>query len=192
LPPGRASDYYGQSSHTWSPYRPTYSRPLAAYALELAKKCLDCEPRFEAFENETPPQAGHGLTPPGLYLVDAWVTLSDTYRDRLRALNQITEPWVSILVPWNSQDEGMHAAGKDLRQKLHEHLPRKLDGVPRRCRMAADGIPTMHDFSQLLPDMTMIMLKRFRKAAPARPPEGPPLGRPRLRQAGPDEFGGLR
>jgi hypothetical protein len=58
--------------------------------------------------------------------------------------------------------------------------------------MAADGIPTMPDFSQLLPEMTMIMLKRFRKSAPARPPEGPSLGRPRLRQAGPDEFGGLK
>ncbi len=58
--------------------------------------------------------------------------------------------------------------------------------------MAADGIPTLRDFSQLLPDMTMIMLKRFRKAAPARPPEGQPLTRPRLRQAGPDDFGGLR
>ncbi len=190
LPPGRASDYYGQSPHRWSPYRPTYPRPLADYAVELAKKCLDCEPRFEAFENDTPTQTG--LTPPGLCLVDAWVALSDSHVERLNALNQITEPWVSILVPWNSQDEGMNAAAKDIRQKLHQHLPRKLDGVPRRCRMAADGIPTMGDFSQLLPEMTMIMLKRFRKSAPAHPPEGPALGRPRLRQAVPDDFGGAR
>jgi FxsC-like protein len=190
LPPGRTSDYYGQSPHTWSPYRPTYPRPLADYAVELAKKCLDCEPRFEPFANDTPAQTETGLTPPGLCLVDAWVVLSDSHLDRLHTLNQMTEPWVSILVPWNSQDEGMSASAKDLHQKLRQYLPRKLDGVPRRCRMAADGIPTMHDFSQLLPEMTMIMLKRFRKSAPARPPEGPPLGRPRLRQAGPDDFGG--
>jgi FxsC-like protein len=192
LPPGRASDYYGQSPHNWSPYRPAYSRPLADYALELAKKCLDCEPRFEVFENDTPAHTVSGLTPPGLCLVDAWVVQSDSYLERLRTLNQVTEPWVSILVPWNSEDDGMTAAGKDLREKLRQHLRRKLEGVPRRCRMAADGIPTMQDFGQLLPEMTMIMLKRFRKSVPARPPEGPVLGRPRLRQAGPEYFGGSR
>jgi FxsC-like protein len=191
LPTGRSSDYYGQSSRAWSPYRPAYARPVADYAVELAKKCLDCEPRFEVFDQDTPAQTETGLTPPGLCLVDAWVAQSDSHLDQLRMLNQMTEPWVSILVPWNSQDEGMGAAGKDLHEKLRRHLPRKLDSVPRRCRMAADGIPTMQDFSQLLPEMTMIMLKRFRKSAPARPPEGPPLGRPRLRQAGPDDFGGL-
>jgi FxsC-like protein len=192
LPTGRSSDYYGQSSRAWSPYRPGYARPVADYAVELAKKCLDCQPRFEVFDQNTPALTESGLTPPGLCLVDAWVALSDSHLEQLRTLNQITEPWVSILVPWNSQDEGMDAASKDLREKLREHLPRKLDSVPRRCRMAADGIPTMQDFSQLLPDMTMIMLKRFRKSAPARPPEGPFLGRPRLRQAGPDDFGGLK
>ena len=39
--------------------------------------------------------------------------------------------------------------------------------------MAADGIPTLQDFIQLLPEMTMIMLKRYRKDAPAHPPKGP-------------------
>jgi FxsC-like protein len=192
LPPGRASEYYGQSPHTWSPYQPTYSRPLANYAVELAKKCLDCEPRLEVFDRDAPARTASGLTPPGLCLVDAWVALSASYLERLHTLNQVTEPWVSVLVPWNSQDDGMSAAEKDLREKLRQHLPRKLDGVPRRCRMAADGIPTMHDFSQLLPEMTMIMLKRFRKSVPARPPEGPVLGRPRLRQADPDDLGGSR
>jgi hypothetical protein len=58
--------------------------------------------------------------------------------------------------------------------------------------MAANGIPTLRDFSELLPEMTMIMLKRYRKYAPARPPEGEPVSRPRLRQAGPGDFGGFR
>ncbi len=62
---------------------------------------------------------GRCSTPPSLCLVDAWVSLSDSYRDRLRALNQITEPWVSVLIPWNSQDEEMQQAGEDLHEKLH-------------------------------------------------------------------------
>lgn len=192
LPPGRSSEYYGQTPAAWSPYRPAYSRPIAHYSVELAKKCLDCEPRIEIFDAQSTDGDYPRPMAPGLVLIDAWVSLSDSYLERLRELNEVTEPWVSILIPLNSQDDGTNEAERDLHQKLELHLQRKLDGVPRRCRMAADGIPTMQDFSQLLPEMTMIMLKRFRKNAPARPPEGPALGRPRLRQAGPEDFGGSR
>jgi FxsC-like protein len=192
LPSGRASDYYGETAHTWSPYRPNYSRPLADYALELAKKCLDYEPVFDVFENDSPSWNNCGQIPPSLHLVDAWVSMSDSYRGRLRLLNQIREPWVSVLIPWNSQDPGMSVAENDLREKLREHLGRKLEGVPRRCRMAADGIPTLQDFIQILPEMTMIMLKRYRKDAPAHPPKGPAIERPRLRRADPEDHGGSR
>ena len=50
LPPGRARDYYGDTPHSWSPYQPGYPKPVAEYALDLAKKCLDCDPVIEAFE----------------------------------------------------------------------------------------------------------------------------------------------
>ena len=192
LPPGRVGDYYGETPYGWSPYHPTYSQPLANYAVELAKKCLDCEPLFEAFDEDRPNAAGERQMPPSLCLVDAWVSRSDSYQGRLRALNQNSEPWVSVLVPWNHQDPGTREAGDSLRDSLRQQLGDKLDSVPRRCRMAADGIPTLRDFSELLPEMTMTMLKRYRKYAPARPPEGEPIRRPRLRQAGPEDFGGFR
>ena len=190
LPPGRASDYYGETPHTWSPYQPGYARPIVDYALDLAKKCLDYEPLLEAFEHGQSPWDGKGQMPPSLYLVDAWVSLSDSYMERLSLLNQISEPWVSVLIPWNSQDSGISILEKDLREKVREHLGRKLEGVPRGCRMAADGIPTFQDFIQLLPDMTMIMLKRYRKYAPAHPPKGPAIERPRLRRTDPGDLGG--
>ena len=60
LPQGRASDYYGETPHTWSPYHPSHSRPLADYALDLAKKCLDYEPLLDAFDNERLPRNGNG------------------------------------------------------------------------------------------------------------------------------------
>lgn len=192
LPAGRAGDYYGESARGWSPYHPAYSQPLANYALELAKKCLDCEPSLESFEDDQPKWTGGGRVPPSLCLVDAWVSMSDSYLERLRMLNQITEPWVSVLVPWNSQDQGISQASDALREHLRQQLGDKLDGVPRRCRMAADGIPSLRDFSELLPEMTMTMLKRYRKYAPAHPPEGEIVRRPRLRQAGPEDFGGFR
>jgi hypothetical protein len=86
----------------------------------------------------------------------------------------------------------MSAAEPDLRGKLGQFLGRRFAGVPRRCAMAATGIPTLQEFGQLLPLMTMIMLKRFRKAVPAYPPEGPPIERPRLRRADPEDSGGSR
>ena len=192
LPAGRVGDYYAESARGWSPYLPTYPQPVANYAVELAKKCLDCEPSLETFDDDRPKWVGHEQTPPSLCLVDAWVSVSDSYQGRLQILNQITEPWVSVLIPWSSQDNGLSEMGDVLRTRLREQLGDKLDGVPRRCRMAADGVPTLRDFSELLPEMTMTMLKRYRKYAPAHPPEGEPIERPRLRQAGPGDFGGFR
>ena len=158
--------------------------------MELAKKCLDCEPLLEAFAGGQPPWNAKEQSPPGLFLVDAWVSLSEPYQERLSQLNQISEPWVSILIPWNNQDAGLSSREKQIRDQLHRYLDRKLDGVPRRCRMAADGIPTLQDFIQLLPEMTMLMLKRYRKDAPAHPPKGPMVERPRLRRADPGDIGG--
>ena len=193
LPPGRAADYYGATPHTWSPYRPDYPQPVVDYAQELAKKCLDCKPCVGIFEEDIAKEGGNGHPlPPSLCLVDAWVSLSPKHQEQLNRLDRVTEPWVSVLVPWNSQDLGMRIARDDLRANLQQHLGRKLAGVPRRCQMAANGIPTLQDFGQLLPEMTMIMLKRFRKEATAHPPAGPIVERPRLRRADPRESGEAR
>jgi FxsC-like protein len=190
LPPARAKDYYGDTPHFWSPYRPDYLQPVAAYALELAKKCLDCKPQVTAIEEDSPswPSDG-GPVPPSLCLVDAWVAASEAHQERMKRLDQVEEPWVSVLVPWNSQDRELRAADHGLREKLRQHLGRKLASVPRRCQMAATGIPTLQDFGQILPEMTMIMLKRFCKDAPAHPPVGPVITRPRLRAANTESSG---
>jgi len=193
LPPGRAAEYYGTTPHTWSPYRPDYPQPVADYAQELAKKCLDCKPLVGTFEEDVAKWSGNTHPPPPcLCLVDAWVSLSPRHQEQLKQLDEVAEPWVSILVPWNSQDLGMRMARDDLRANLQQHLGRKLAGVPRRCQMAASGIPTLQDFGQLLPEMTMIMLKRFRKEATPHPPAGPAVERPRLRRADPREAGEAR
>jgi FxsC-like protein len=195
LPPGRASHYYGATPHTWSPYQPDYPQPVADYALDLAKKCLDCTPLVGAFEDNMASWVSNGHpVPPSLCLVDAWVSVSASakHQEQLSRLDQVEESWVSVLVPWNSQDAGMNEAKDDLRGKLRQHLGHKLAGVPRRCQMAASGIPTLQDFGQLLPEMTMIMLKRFRKEAEAHPPAGPVIERPRLRRSDPEDSGDAR
>ena len=191
LPPGRADDYYGSTPHTWSPYRPEYPQPVADYARDLAKKCLGCQPLVGAFEDDAAIWVDNGRpVPPSLCLVDAWVTVSDVHQQRLRFLDEIEQPWVSMLVPWNSQDAELSDAQHHLRDRLGHSLGRRLASVPQRCQMAATGIPTLHEFGQILPQMTMIMLKRFRKDAPAYPPAGPVIARPRLRMADPEDSGG--
>ena len=193
LPAGRTSDYYGATPYRWSPYRPDYPQPVADYAQELAKKCLDCQPVVGAFEGGIATWASNGRpVPPSLCLVDPWVSMSAKHQEQLSRLDQVEESWVSVLVPWNSQDQGTQEARDDLRANLQRYLGRKLAGVPRRCQMAASGIPTLQDFGQLLPEMTLIMLKRFRKEAAAHPPAGPVIERPRLRRADPKDSGDAR
>jgi FxsC-like protein len=193
VPEGRLGEYYGETPRNWSPYLPDYPQPVVEYALELASKCLDCEAMVGAIQDDPTDQAGNGCpVPPSLWLVDAWVGMSESYRRRLERLDQIEESWVSVLVPWNIQDPGLREAEHELRQNLQRHLGRKLASVPRRCQMAATGIPTLQEFGQLMPEMTMTMLKRFRRDAPAHPPEGPVLERPRLRRTGPESSGESR
>ncbi|HUN30876.1 MAG TPA: TIR-like protein FxsC [Trebonia sp.] len=188
LPPRRSREYYGATPRSWSPYQPDYPQPVADFALELARKCLDCDPVAESFEAES---NGHDVRiSPGICLVDAWVALSDAHRERLRRLDEIDVPWLSVLIPWNGDDEGLRSEATVLRSKLEERLEQKLACVPRRCQAAADGIPTIHDLGEVLPVMAMIMLKRYHKNAPAPAIPGPMLPRPRLRSVDPEEPGG--
>jgi FxsC-like protein len=178
LPAGRTAQYYGDSPRTWSPYRPDYPEPLADYAEALTARCFGCQPEISSFDEQT---FGNGQPiPPSLCLIDAWVAMTPDYRARLLLLDQIDKPWVSVLVPWNTQDAEMTAAERELRRQLRELLGNKLENVPDRCRMAAQGIPTMQEFRHIMPKMTMILQKRYRKEAPTNLPEGPSYGRPRL------------
>jgi FxsC-like protein len=189
LPRGRARRYYGETPRSWSPYHP-YPQPVAEYSLELIMKCMDmdCDPVIEAFE--VAELNDDGLVPPGICLVDAWVVMSDSYRERLRQLNEMTAPWLSVVIPWNDDDQEFSEHGELLRVKLVELLGNKLSSVPRRCRMAAEGIPTIEDLGFLLPEMAMMMLKRYHhRNAPALPAV---TSRPRLREALPSDPGGFR
>jgi FxsC-like protein len=184
LPTGRSGDYYGNTPGKWRPYRPDYPQPLAEYTVALAQ-CLGYEPTVGTFDEHNHEWLANGQpVPPGLCLVDPWAALSAAHRERLRRLEGL-DPWVSVLVPWNSQDAELAAAERAIRQGLRRSLPGKLQSVPRGCQLAATGIPTLPEFGELLPEMAMTMLKRYRKdpSVPTYPPAGPPTERPRLRGA---------
>ena len=79
--------------------------------------------------------------------------------EKLRRLNSVESSWLGVLVPWINQDQELAAAEKELREELGRRLNNKLNSVPQRCRLAAAGIPTLREFSDILPQMTRIMLK---------------------------------
>src|ERR1700733_12385219 len=117
LPPGRASDYYGATPSSWSPYSPDYPQPVADYAMELARSCLDVAPQVEDFKDNTVSWDGNEHpTPPSVWLVDAWTGVSTAHEEQLRKLDQIEEPWVSVVIPWNSQDRGLNEDEHFLRE----------------------------------------------------------------------------
>jgi FxsC-like protein len=191
LPDGRTGEYYGNTARTWNPYRPEASLPLADYAAELTT-CFGCQSAVGTFDEHIARRAASGeLMSPCLCLIDPWTTVSPAHQEKLQRLDALDQSWVSVLVPWNCRDAQMTAAEEDLRQGLSLSLSRKLASVPERCRLAATGIPSLREFSELLPQMAAIMLKRFRKDAPSYPPPGPVIERGRLRQADPADSGGL-
>jgi FxsC-like protein len=183
---GRDYSYYGSVPHAWSPYQPDYSIPIADYAVNLAQKCLDIHLIVGTMEEIQESLLGSRPVPPTLVLVDPFVVFLPEFEEQLRMLNGLEESWVSVLIPWNTQDREINAVGDELRERLIRYLGHKLSTVPRRCQMAANGIPTLQDFGQLLPEMLTIMAKRFRKEARVYPPTSPLISRPRLLRANPE------
>jgi FxsC-like protein len=181
VPGGRSPDYYGETPRTWRPYWPEHPLPVAESAAGLAQ-CCGYRPAVGTFDEHERGWARNGRpVPPGVCLIDPWAALSGAHQDRLGRLDRL-DRWVSVIVPWNQGDTETARAEPALRQALAGVLGRKLADVPRRCRLAADGVPTMREFDALLPEMAGAMLKRFLAdpSVPAFPP-GPPLERPRLR-----------
>jgi FxsC-like protein len=187
LPEGRSPYYYGTTPEHWRPYRPDYQLPLIEYAVELAG-LVGYEAAGVSFDERRLDRNAGTPTAPGLCLVDPWTVVSPAHQARLRQLDQIEQPWLSVLVPWSSQDLEMIAAAGDLRQGLGLSLGRQFDTIPPRFREAATGIPTLQDFGELFPQMAAMMQRRFLQNLPAIFPSRPYLDRPRLRHGGdPDE-----
>jgi FxsC-like protein len=182
LPAGRSSSYYGGKPDEWKPYGPSYTQPIAEYATALVTSCLGCPSAVSTLDNRgSGPGVDAASEAPGLFLIDAWAIKSPSHRASLRRIDALEQPWVSVMLPWNSEDAETAATEKELRQGLNRHLGRILASVPGQCRMAAEGIPTLPDFGYLLPKITMILLKRFLKETPETfPPPGERTGRPRL------------
>jgi FxsC-like protein len=186
-PAARSPDYYGDTPQEWRPYWPDYPQPIAEYATAMLTTCLGCQPAVSTLDGHSADQAADAAQP-GLLLVDAWATDSAEQREWLRKIDQRQDPSVAVIVPWNSEDQGLATTVQpDLRRSLTDCLGHKLASVPRGCEMAADGVPSLQDFGELLSKIAIAVLRTYLRQSPAYPPAGPPVERPRINMSDPDD-----
>jgi FxsC-like protein len=189
LPEGRRASYYGATARDWNPYWPEAARPLADHAAALTQH-LGYNPMISTFEEHISEENSRALLPsPGLLLVDAWATFSPELGEQLREFDELSQPWTNILVPWNHNDSETTAAEHDLKQKLRNAVGQLLSRIPPQYRLAADGIPTVEAFSDLLPLIAVASARQYLQRAPAYPPPGPVIERPRLSAVGLEDWG---
>jgi hypothetical protein len=84
------------------------------------------------------------------------------------------------------------AAETTLRPQVAGALSRMLDRTPPEYRQAANSIPTLADFADILPTMTRIADNRFLRGANAYPPSGPAISRPMLSWPHPNDHEGTQ
>jgi FxsC-like protein len=180
LPGGRADYHYGRSARDWNPYRPESVRSLADHAADLVRS-LGYQPDVGDLDEHLDALLGtEQPSGPCVLLVDAWATMQPECRERLRRIDDRREPWVQIVLPWNRKDTEIITAEPALRQSLESALKQKLAAGRVDSRIAVSGVPSLGDFSMVLPMVVRVAARQFLRHAQAYPPEGPVIQKPRL------------
>jgi len=180
LPRGREPSFYGASPLDWRPYQPTHTQPVAEYAAELTKM-MGYTTTINTIAEEISEQAADDVPPAlGLFLLDAWSTLSDHESEQIREFDRLAQPWVNLMVPWSELDQQTQEAEKELRKHLQASVTQMLSRAHPKHRMAITGISSLSKFGDIIPLLVYNAERIYLKNLPARPPVGPPRERPRL------------
>jgi FxsC-like protein len=182
LPPGRSSAYYGASALDWRPYQPESASPIADYCAELAR-ISGVEAVIGLADQQVPEWARTGgPTAPTLVVVDPWATMSPLHAEELRLLDGFDQSWLSVITPWNIQDEQTADAEEELRAHLRQSLGRRWAPDSSRAMTALSVVPTLQDLGDLLPELVSTMTRRFIRDSPANTSARPQIERPGLRR----------
>jgi FxsC-like protein len=180
LPDGRDASYYGATPREWRPFHPKYSRPLAEYTAELTQM-MGFKTTINTIAEELGEQSAADLVPAlGLFLLDAWNTLPEKERERIREFDRQAKPWVSLIVPWNEHDAQTLDADIELHAHLRTSVAQMIRRMPPKYRIATTGIPNLTSFDDILPRLVYHAEKMYLRNSPTRPPVGPAVKRPRL------------
>jgi FxsC-like protein len=180
LPDGRGDYHYGRSPRNWNPYRPESVRALADHAADLVRN-LGYVPEVGDLDEHLEALLGsEQICGPGVLLVDAWATMQAECSDKLRRIDSLGNAWVQVVVPWNRQDTELLGADPSLKQSLEKALKEKLAAGRVDCRIAVNGVPSLEEFSMVLPTVVRVAARHYLGHAHAYPPSGPMIERPRL------------
>ena len=186
LPKARSGVYYGPQPRDWRPYVPDYPQPIAEYSAELSRS-LGYRPAIRTFDEYLSEVRASDY--PCLFLVDPWLAMSPGGRAMLSRLDDIDDPLACVLVPWNRQDVELARAESEIRGALERTAGRQLARARGEWHTpGAAGIPTLPEFGDRCAKVAAAMFRRFLRTAPAHPPAGPSIERPRLRQADPEDY----
>lgn len=175
LPAGRGTAYYGQSPQDWNPYAPDTVQPLADFAIVLAKY-HGYRPEVSAlYEQAEDLLAEDGpATGPAVLLIDPWEVTRPRCQQILARLDQLSKPWIQIVVVWNRKDSEITAAEDELRAALEATMPLTLSRMRPTSLPAIRGVPSLDEIAQVLGDSMRHAARQYLKYAPGYPIGGPP------------------
>lgn len=180
--PGERGDesFYGPSALDWNPYATDPARPVAEEAAAVARALNYGVEVGDLHQHENDLLSGDPRYGPQILIVDPWALLVPRTQQLLQRLDGRHLPWVQTVIPWNAaDDESRRAAGK-LRSALDATFPRKLAETATTSSMAADGVPSLDDFGDVLGQVIASAVRKYLRNAVAHPPSGKIVERPRL------------
>ena len=181
LPDGRVdASCYGRTAHDWNPYRSdSVRRPIAEHAAALARGLGYRVEVGDLFQHEADLLTSGPPSGPQILIIDPWALMLPRCQQLLQQLDALNTPWVQVVIPWNREGESEQAEGK-LRVALDTTIARKLAEVRVTSTRAVHGVPTLDEFSMVLPKLILAAVKQYLRHAQAYPPVGPVIERPRL------------
>ncbi|MFE2429475.1 TIR-like protein FxsC [Streptomyces sp. NPDC059373] len=180
LPEGHSGRCYGESSLDWNPYRPASEPPLAEVTanhmrgLDYLTSTVSFEEAADELIAGDPPDA------PTLMLLDRWALNDPRRRELLAQVDVAARPWVSVIVPWKSDDPDNLSLEAPAPSDVEKTLPRVVQRGRSVSRAATGGVPTLEAFVDVLPAVIQRATAQFTRNAVAHPPRGPAMERPRL------------
>lgn len=193
VPENRDIRPYGEDAWHWNPYHGESTRPLVGLVEEMIRS-LDYRVSVSDFDDTDPSidvLAEHGehdprsagemawSSRPTILLLDRWAVQDSERRRRLQAFDRLAHPWVSVMVPWSRFDPQCQAQeGLKRKAELERVLPNLLArGRNTDLHTAADGVPTLKAFTDVLPLVVATATQQFLRHASVAVPRSPRLPR---------------
>lgn len=181
LPDGRDPRTYGPAPRDWNPYgSDSVVRPIAEHAAAVARGLGYRVDIGDVYQHEADLLSGDPPSGPQVLIIDPWALQLPRCQHLLQRFDALDMPWVPVVIPWNHQDGENPEEEDKLRVALESTIRHKMAEVRATSTIAVHGVPSLDDFSMVLPKLILTAVRQYLRYAPAFPPAGPVVERPRL------------